>query len=128
MVGKFELKYRKIHIDISVKGFEGIRDLIFIIDTGASYSIVNKKTLKALGYTNKDFFKTERLQGFGGNVKNVNFLKLNSIAFLGLQRNNFEVGITDFKANVFYDGILGLDFFLNHKLCIDFKKGIVELD
>lgn len=128
MNGKFDFKYRKIIVHVSIKGIDKIAKMRFILDTGASFSIINTNAMKSLGYTKKDFTKTERLQGFGGNRKNVNFLKLKSLAFLGVQRNNFEIGAADFSSNMLFDGILGIDFFKNHKLCIDLKKGFISLD
>jgi len=128
MIDDFHLKYRKIPITVSIKGNEGIRDFRFIIDTGASYSIINEKILKPIGYSKNDFFKTERLNGFAGNSIVVDFLKVKTFNCLGLIRRNFEIGAMEFSPRAFYDGILGIDFFLNHTLCIDFKKGKVKLD
>ncbi len=128
MVDNFEIKYRKIPINVSIYGVEKIGYFTFIIDTGASYSIINEKLLKPIGYSKNDFFKTERLNGFAGNSISVDFLKVKTFNCLGLIRRNFEIGAMEFSPRAFYDGILGIDFFLNHILCVDFKKGKVKLD
>lgn len=128
MVDNFEVKYRKVPVKISIKGSAGIRDFVFIVDTGAAHSIINSKLLKSIGYSQKDCFKTESLSGFGGNSIEVDFIRVKSAFCLGLLRTNFVLGCNEFRSTVFYDGILGLDFFLNHKLCIDLKKGLISLE
>ena len=127
MIDSFEVKYRKIPVKVLIKGKTGIRDFIFIVDTGASHSIINAALLKSIGYLSSDYCKSENLMGFGGNSIKIDFLETRSIFCLGLKRSNFVIGVHDFKLSTFYDGILGVDFFLNHKLSIDFKNGIIEL-
>jgi len=127
MIDRFEIKYRKIPIEVSIKGIEKLGYFTFIVDTGASHSIIDKNFIKTIGYTANDYTKTENLSGFGGNIVKTSFVKIKSLSSLGLIRRNFEIGVMEFSSKAFYEGILGIDFFLNHKLSIDFKKGIIEL-
>ena len=127
MVEKFDIKNRKIPLTVSITGTNGIREFNFILDTGASVSVFNLRLLESIGYSRKDYFKSENLKGFGGSRIKADLLKVKSAKSLGLKRNNFIIGVIDFGYTTYYDGILGVDFFLNHKLCIDFKKHEIEL-
>ena len=129
MIDSFEIKYRKIPVKVSIKGKIGIVECNFILDTGASHTIINEEFIKTIGYSRKDIESTEFLRGFGKkNVNEIPFLLVKSFLCLGLVRRNFNLGFCEFSSSIFYDGILGVDFLLNHKLCIDFKKGTIELD
>jgi len=50
---------------------------------------------------------------------------------LGITKTNFEVQVYDFLDHGItsdYDGVVGLDFFKEHKFCIDINKGEVSVD
>jgi len=116
MIDKFEIKYRKIPVEVSIKGVFKIGYFSFIVDTGASHTIIDKNFIHSIGYNSKDFIKNENLSGFNGSVAKVPFLKLKSLNCLGLTRRNFEIGVIEFSARAFYEGILGIDLsviFLN---------------
>lgn len=52
------------------------------------------------------------------------------ITALGITREAFEICSYDFfNNNIFstFDGILGLDFLRNNKICIDFRKSIITM-
>ena len=98
------------------------------MNTGATQSIIDGELLKSIGYSRSDIDYTKKVRDFGGKAIKIDFVKIASIKSLGLKRDNFLMGMHEFSVYTFYDGLLGIDFFLNHKLCVDFRKGIIELD
>ncbi len=128
MIDTFKIERRKIPVKISIKGLLGLMECNFIVDTGASHSIINSDLLRTIGYYKKHEYKKEMLTGFAGHSIDVPFLKVKSFMCLGLTRRNFDLGFIEFRSTIFYDGILGIDFFLNHKLILDLKHGIIELE
>ena len=124
----FKIEKRKIPVNVSISGKTGITIYRFILDTGASHSIFDEDYLSAIGYKKNNIIKKEIFKGFGGKLIEVPIIKIKSISCLGLIRRNFKLGFYKFPIDSFYKGILGVDFFINHKLSIDFKKGIIELE
>jgi len=50
---------------------------------------------------------------------------------LGIIKTNFEVQVYDFLTHGItsdYDGVIGLDFLKEHKLCTDMVKGEISVD
>jgi predicted aspartyl protease len=124
----FEIEKRKIPVNVSLYGKTGITVCRFIVDTGAGHTIFDEDYISTIGYTKESIIKKELFKGFGGKIIEVPIIKIKSISCLGLIRNNFKIGFCKFAPDAFYKGILGVDFLINHKLSIDFKKGIIELE
>lgn len=58
------------------------------------------------------------------------FFTTKSLESLGIKKNNFEICSYDFLGNGIlseYDGVLGIDFFQNNKICIDFIKSEITI-
>ena len=127
MLEKFTIQKRKIPVTVCLNGKNGLTYSKFIIDTGATQTIFDEDYLFSIGYSKKDVFKTEIFKGFGGKTIDVPLIRLKSISCLGLIRRNFKLGYSKFAPEAFYKGILCVDFFLEHKLIIDFKNGIIEI-
>jgi hypothetical protein len=54
-------------------------------------------------------------------------LVIDKIEALGQERVNFSVIAHTLPPSASVDGVLGLDFFRNQELTIDFRKGIITL-
>ena len=53
------------------------------------------------------------------------YLKIKKFRCLGIEINNFQICTYDFAVSGItpeFDGMLGIDFFQNNKICIDFIK------
>ncbi len=91
------------------------------LDTGASNTVLDLAALIILGYELKDAIRTVEFETAKGELLAYVF-KVKEITALGITRRNVEICSYDFfNNNVFSDmhGVLGLDFFLDCKLCID---------
>ena len=83
--------------------------------------VIDLAALIILGYELKDALRTVEFETAKGELLAYVF-KVKELTALGITRRNVEVCSYDFfNNNVFSDmhGVLGLDFFLDCKLCID---------
>jgi len=123
----FTLNKRKIIVSAEIKGIAKTRSFDFILDTGASKSIIDESVAVALGFDlNK--LKTERLTTVGGG-KNSKILKLPKVSLFGKDMINFEINVLDFPHQITYfaDGLIGMDFLLQFKnIKFDFEEKTVE--
>ena len=124
----FKLKYNKILTNITIKGPLGERDFLMIVDTGSAYTLACSKLLESIGYTSKDVCIHENLKGFAGGSIKVGFVEVENASIQPISHKFFRIGITQVYPTAFYDGILGIDFLMNHKLAIDFKAGILTFE
>jgi predicted aspartyl protease len=101
----------------------------FALDTGASHTVVDLTPLLMSGYQMKDVLRIVELETGKGIIEAYVF-KLKIFSTLGITRQNIEVCSYDFLANQVlseFDGVLGLDFFQNEKICIDFAESEITV-
>jgi hypothetical protein len=123
----FELdeSYNVIVVDALLDGF----DIKLMVDTGASNTVIDLTTLLVNDYEfsqRKGEVKVETAKG----VANACTFKAKSLEGLGIKRDNFEICSYDFLGNGIlseYDGVLGIDFFRDNKICIDFVKSEITI-
>jgi Aspartyl protease len=100
-----------------------------MVDTGASNTVIDLTTLLVNDYEfsqRKGEVKVETAKG----VANAYIFATKSLEGLGIKKNNFEICSYDFLGNGIlseYDGVLGIDFFQNNKICIDFIKSEITI-
>jgi hypothetical protein len=100
------------------------------LDTAASHTTVDSNVLFMLGYELKDAIGESEVETSNGIivVEVYNLLKINC---LGIEHTSFPIQVYDFLAHGVtsdYDGVIGLDFLKNEKICIDFKNCIVTVN
>jgi predicted aspartyl protease len=128
MKEKFCLTKKKIIVTPSIKGIEHVKDFNFIVDTGASVSIIDEAIAFALGFDTKKL-KTERLTTVGGNASS-KILRLPEIDLFGKQISNFEVKVISLPLQItlLADGLIGMDFLENfQRINIDFEEQTIEV-
>ena len=100
----------------------------FILDTGASKSVIDESVARQLGFELYKLQKGDRLMTAGGGV-NSKILKLPKINLFGKDFINFEVNVLKFPSQITYfaDGLIGMDFLLQFEnIKIDFEKKVIE--
>jgi predicted aspartyl protease len=114
-----EAKYDSV---ITVKAFVGKPPTLLALDTAASQTVLDLNLLLMSGYSLTDLGESVDIETANGfmQVRKVSLKMLNA---LGLTRTDFEVLTYDFLEK----GLLGLDFFENTVLTIDFQKGFIVL-
>jgi hypothetical protein len=100
-----------------------------VVDTAATHSVIDFNILLILGYTPQDAIGSILVETSNG-IMPVQKYRLNSFKALDKESSNIEFISYDFlEKGIFspYDGILGLDFFEQTILTIDFIHQAVWL-
>lgn len=115
-----------IVLDADVEGYEAR----LALDTAASQTVLDWNVLLMLGYGPDDLPEPVEVETANG-IMEAWPIKIREIKALGFSRIDFEVLTYDFFQKGLLspqDGVLGLDFFKNTVLTIDFKKQEIWVD
>ena len=99
--------------------------LSLVLDTGASHTVIDFNMLLIVGYDRSQRLqKNVKVQTANKIIEADKFI-LDELKVLDRSIKNFEITTYDFLSQddvLAYDGVLGLDFFKNTELHINFKK------
>lgn len=127
MIFKFNSSKGLIVVEAEVSGPLGADVLRMALDTGARRTILNPARLATVGHAPLQSQKP--IQGTtASGVVSMLPVTVNLLVALGQQRANFVVMSHAIPATVQLDGLLGLDFFRDQVLTIDFPKGEITLN
>ena len=104
-------------------------DLALAVDTGASHTTVDLAALIIAGYEISKAIRTIPIETASGVIEAYVF-KIKQLTAIQMTQKNIEICAYDFFSYHLitdFDGVLGLDFFGDSKLCIDFKKSILTI-
>jgi clan AA aspartic protease (TIGR02281 family) len=124
----FNLVKKKIIVVPKIKGLKDNQDFNFIVDTGASVSIINETAAIFLGFDLKKL-ETELLTTLSGKTSS-KILKLPKLELFGKSVSNFEVKVMNLPTQItlLADGLIGMDYLLNFKkFIIDFEDKTIEI-
>ena len=96
------------------------------LDTGASSTVISKEILVVIGYDPDALPKTAQFTT-GSGVESAARVTVDKVEAFGQERLNFSVIAHTLPPSAAIDGLLGLDFFRNHILTLDFTKGEITL-
>jgi len=125
---EFLIDKRKIIVAAKIKGTSDFRKLNFILDTGASKTVIDDGAAIRLGFDLKKMEIGDRLMTAGGSI-NSKTLKLPKFSLFGKDIANFEVNVLKLPPQITYfaDGLIGMDFLLQfNDIKFDFKEKIIE--
>jgi hypothetical protein len=114
---------------IILKGQLSNNEVSFALDTGASHTVIDLSPLLIAGYEIKDAIGTVQMETDKG-VLDAYVFKVAELSILGITRKDVEICSYDyFNNHIFpdFDGVLGLDFFREYKVCIDFRKSVITI-
>ena len=114
---------------IILKGQLLDNDISFALDTGASHTVIDLSPLLIAGYEIKDAIGTVQMETAKG-VLDAYVFKISELSILGITRRNIEICSYDyFNNHIFpdFDGVIGLDFLREYKICIDFRKSVITV-
>ena len=103
--------------------------LTLALDTGASHTVIDLAPLLIAGFEIKDAIGVVELETAKGIVEAYVF-RVDVLEAIGIVRWNMEICSYDFFNNhIFadFDGVLGLDFLRENKVCVDFRKSIITV-
>jgi len=122
----FNRKLPLVIIPVSIKLETVVFDFNFAIDTGASISLIDIDVLHAIGFQKKQAIRTIQTMTASRQEAAYEF-ELPNIKAIGLIRRNFKVISRSLPSGLGIDGLLGLNFFKNKELIINFKSSEVRL-
>jgi predicted aspartyl protease len=122
----FDIKQKAIIIPVYVD-IDGItNELEFIVDTGTSETLICERAIRLMGYTRVDSIEDVPIQTVSGSATAYRYI-IDNIKALGLTRHNSKVISHTMPSDAGVDGLLGLDFFENTELTIDFKRAEIRV-
>jgi Aspartyl protease len=104
-------------------------EIALALDTGASHTTIDLTALQIAGYDISNAFKMIKIETASGIIDGY-LLIVKEFTALGITKNDIVVCTYDFFAHHVlsdFDGVLGLDFIDEYKICVDFKKSIITL-
>ena len=128
MTYKFYIDRRSIIVYAQIKGVKETRNVKFILDTGASRTVIDNSTAINLGFDLKRLETGNTLIGANGGISSKSLI-LPKFSMLGKDLVNFEVCVLDLPPQITYfvDGLIGMDFLLHFKkITFDFDEKTIE--
>jgi predicted aspartyl protease len=126
MTHAFDPQHGLIIVGAELAGPSGSVLLRLALDTGATSTLINVAILVSIGYD--PALAPDRMQvTTGSGVEYVPRITLNSISALGQELADYPVLCHTLPPSANVDGLLGLDFFRNKTLTLDFFAGQISL-
>ena len=99
----------------------------FIVDTGASYTMISSAVAKELAIDASQNGQTVPFQTANGLIQ-APLISLESITVGGMEINNLTAAVHDVVPDSKVSGLLGLNFLANFRMDIDTQKGLLHLE
>lgn len=116
-----------IVLDGLVTGSDDARMVQFILDTGASITMVPKRILQRIGSKCELLKGSVPVETAGGRI-NVDLYRVGSIEVLGKSVKDLDVAGYDLPVETRIEGLLGLNFLKHFKVTIDLPNGKLVLE
>lgn len=121
----YRLDHGLMLVEVSLSGPMGIFDAEFVLDTGASYTIIDHRLAKYLGYSKNDAFSPSRVRSALGKEEGYR-IKIESMESLGKKLAPFEVACHSlYEQGV--AGLLGMTFLGQFDFCIFPSRKTIRL-
>lgn len=98
----------------------------FILDTGATYTVISPELARKLGLNLNNTSKINLITANG--TIQASKATLNNISINGLSAKNVEVAVSNMGTNTTLPGLLGMSFLKNFKVTIDKSAGKLTLE
>ena len=129
--GKVEVSISRdcsaIVLDGLISGPEGEHMVQFLLDTGASITMVPSKVLEKIGSMDNVIEDSISIKTASGTV-HVNIVKVGRIEILGEIVEGIEVACYDIPPQTRVEALLGLNFLKHFKMTLDFPNGKLRLE
>lgn len=99
----------------------------FVVDTGASYTMISSAVAKELDIDTERDRRTAPFQTANGIIQ-APLVSLESINVGGMEIRNLTAAVHDVLADSKVAGLLGLNFLANFRMDIDTQKGVLHLE
>ena len=122
----FDRKAKFIIVPVTVRKDDEILEYAFAVDTGANITLIDSDVMQKMGYTKTNSIGTTHTLT-ASRQETVYEFRVDNIMALGLIRRNFKVISRSLPMGLGIDGLLGLNFFRNQELIIDFKLSEIRI-
>jgi clan AA aspartic protease (TIGR02281 family) len=99
----------------------------FVVDTGASYTMISSAIAKELDIDTEQSRRTAPFQTANGIIQ-APLVSLDSISVGGMEIRNLTAAVHDVLSDPRIAGLLGLNFLSNFRMDIDTQKGVLHLE
>jgi clan AA aspartic protease (TIGR02281 family) len=99
----------------------------FVVDTGASYTMISSAMAKELDIDTEQSRRTAPFQTANGIIQ-APLVSLDSISVGGMEIRNLTAAVHDVLSDPRIAGLLGLNFLSNFRMDIDTQKGVLHLE
>jgi clan AA aspartic protease (TIGR02281 family) len=99
----------------------------FVVDTGASYTMISSAVAKELEIDTEQNRRTAPFQTANGIIQ-APLVSLESITLGGMEIRNLTAAVHDILPDSRVAGLLGLNFLTNFRMDIDTQKGVLHLE
>ena len=121
---KIKLK-KPIIVDVRIAG-KRRRRVKLLLDTGATTTILSWDILKDIGYDPAISNRRKDVTTANGVIE-APLVKVKGMSIGHFKVKNTDVICHDIPELIRVDGLLGLNFIENFRVCIDYKKGVLEI-
>lgn len=127
MITRFDRRLASIVVRGRIAGDGEERSVAFLLDAGATYTVVRPSLIDKVGAEplGDEFSQTIVT---ASRLESARRYRCSWLAALGQRRDDFLILAHDLPLSAPVDGLLGLDFFRDHRLAIDFRAGTIDLD
>ncbi len=101
-------------------------DVMLLLDTAASLTTIRDTALAEVGINLSQPQEQRRIETMGGPVVE-GVVTVPRLRILGQEQSQLKVVFTRRPFPYRVDGVLGLNFLLPYRLCVDFPNGWIEL-
>jgi clan AA aspartic protease (TIGR02281 family) len=99
----------------------------FVVDTGASYTMISSAVAKELEIDIEQNRRTAPFQTANGIIQ-APLISLESITLGGMEIRDLTAAVHDILPDPRVAGLLGLNFLTNFRMDIDTQKGVLHLE
>ena len=126
MTNSFDSSEGLIVVTARIHGPAGSNDVRLALDTGATVTVISREWLSLVGYDLDESSQLELLTGSG--TESASRVVLDRIETLGMEKISLPILAFSLPESTTVDGALGLDFFEDCRLTIDFRKNTIEVE
>ncbi len=124
---RLDIQESVISLKVRVEGEREVKKINMALDTGATYVMLPWEIAEVLGYEPE--LSKERINIItASGVEKAPLIILKVVGVLGKRAENIKAIVHDLPQESYVDGLLGLSFLKNFKVCLDFRNGVLEIE
>jgi len=124
---RLDIRESIIPVKVKVEGENEVKKINMALDTGATYVMLPWDIAEVLGY--EPVLSKERINMItASGVEKVPLITLKAMDVLGKRAEDIKAIVHDLPQESYVDGLLGLSFLKNFRVCLDFREGVLEIE